>query len=38
MAEQSVIGVYDTLLKAEEAVRQLDRQGFPIMQVSIVGQ
>ena len=38
MAERSVIGVYDTLLKTEEAVRQLDRQGFPIIQVSILGQ
>jgi hypothetical protein len=38
MAERSVIGIYDTLLKAEEAVRQLDRQGFPIIQVSILGQ
>jgi len=38
MAEQSVIGVYDNLALAEEAVRRLDRGGFPIKQVSIVGQ
>jgi hypothetical protein len=38
MAEQSVIGVYDHLAQAEEAVRRLDRGGFPIKQISIVGQ
>jgi hypothetical protein len=38
MSEQSVIGVYDSLPKAEEAVRMLDRGGFPIKQISIVGQ
>jgi hypothetical protein len=38
MSEQSVIGVYDRLPKAEEAVRMLDRGGFPIKQISIVGQ
>jgi hypothetical protein len=38
MAEQSVIGVYDSLSKAEEAVYKLDWAGFPIKQVSIVGQ
>jgi len=38
MAEQSVIGVYGDLAQAEEAVRRLDRGGFPIKQVSIVGQ
>jgi hypothetical protein len=38
MAEQSVIGVYGDLAQAEEAVRRLDRGGFPIQQVSIVGQ
>jgi hypothetical protein len=34
MAEQSVIGVYADLAQAEEAVRRLDRGGFPIKQVS----
>jgi hypothetical protein len=29
MPEQSVVGVYETLAKAEQAVRELDRQGFP---------
>lgn len=38
MSEQSVIGGYDSLPKAEEAVRMLDRGGFPIKQISIVGQ
>jgi hypothetical protein len=37
MPEQSVVGVYDTMAKAEEAVHQLDREGFPIQQVSIIG-
>jgi len=38
MIEQSVITVYDTLSSAEEAIRKLDRGGFPIKQVSIVSQ
>lgn len=38
MSEQSVIGVYHTMPEAEEAVRTLDRGGFPIRQVSIVAQ
>lgn len=33
---QSVIGVYDDMSKAEEAIRRLDRSGFPIKQVSIL--
>jgi hypothetical protein len=37
MPEQSVVGVYETLAKAEQAVRELDRQGFPLQQVSIIG-
>jgi hypothetical protein len=37
MPEQAVIGVYETLATAEQAVRQLDRGGFPIQQVSIIG-
>jgi hypothetical protein len=37
MPEQSVVGIYDTMSKAEQAVRQLDREGFPILQVSIIG-
>jgi len=38
MSEQSVVGVYPTMSEAEEAVRMLDRGGFPIQQVSIVAQ
>lgn len=38
MSEQSVIGVYHTMSEAEEAVRMLDKGGFPIKQVSIVAQ
>jgi hypothetical protein len=38
MSEHSVVGVYDTMAKAEQAVRELDREGFPIQQVSIIGQ
>jgi hypothetical protein len=37
MPEQSVVGICDTVSKAEQAVRQLDREGFPIQQVSIIG-
>jgi hypothetical protein len=37
MPEQSVVGVYDTMSKAEQAVRELDREGFPIRQVLIIG-
>jgi hypothetical protein len=36
--EQSVVGVYDALSKAEDAVRTLGRSGFPIEQVSILAQ
>ena len=38
MNEHCVVGVYDVMSKAEEAIRKLDRTGFPIKQVSIVGQ
>ncbi len=38
MSNQSVVGVYDDMPKAEEAVRMLDKGGFPIKQVSIVAQ
>ena len=38
MSEQSTIGVYDTMSKAEDAVRQLNLGGYPIKQVSIVAQ
>jgi hypothetical protein len=37
MPEQSVVGIYDTRSKAEQAVRQLDREGFSIQQASIIG-
>jgi hypothetical protein len=36
MTQQSVVGVYDSMAKAEAAVRMLDRDRFPIQQVSIV--
>jgi hypothetical protein len=38
MSEQGVIGIYDSISKAEEAVYKLDRGGFPTKQVSIVAQ
>src|SRR5215471_13542401 len=38
MSERSVVGVYDTIEQAEEAVHKLDREGFPIKHVSIVTQ
>ena len=38
MSEQSVIGVYETMSKAEEAIGALGRSGFPITQVSITAQ
>jgi hypothetical protein len=34
--QQSVVGVYDTMDQAEKAVQQLDHDGLPITQVSIV--
>jgi hypothetical protein len=34
VTRQSIIGDYDTLVQAEDAVRTLDRAGFPIRQVS----
>jgi hypothetical protein len=38
MSKQGVIGIYDSMAKAEEAVYKLDRGGFSIKQVSIVAQ
>jgi uncharacterized membrane protein len=38
MSEQSVIGVYNTMSEAEQAVQALDKGSFPIKQVSIVAQ
>jgi hypothetical protein len=29
MSQQSVVGVYDTMPEAEEAVRRLDQGNFP---------
>jgi hypothetical protein len=37
MPEHRVVGIYETLAKAEPAVRQLDGEGFPLQQVSIIG-
>lgn len=34
--EKSVVAVYDTMSKAEEAIRKLNQGGFPIKQVSIL--
>lgn len=36
MSEQSVVGVYGDIAKAEDAIKELGRTGFPIRQVSIV--
>lgn len=36
MNQQSVVGVYGDLSKAEDAIRMLDQSGCPIKQVSIV--
>ena len=38
VSEQGVIGIYDSMSKAEEAVYKLDRGGFPTKQVSSVAQ
>src|SRR5271157_911987 len=38
MTEQSTIGLYDTMSEAEEAIKSLDKAGFPIKQVSIITQ
>lgn len=35
MSEQNVVGRYDDILQAEEAIRSLDQSGFPIKQVSV---
>ena len=38
MTAQRVVGLYDTMAWAEEAVHTLDQAGFPVKQVSIVTQ
>ena len=38
MTERSVVGVYETMAQAEEAVHTLDQAGFPVKHVSIVTQ
>jgi uncharacterized membrane protein len=35
---QSVVGIYDTMTQAEEAVHRLDQAGFPVKHISIVTQ
>jgi hypothetical protein len=30
MAEHSVVGMYETMVQAEEAVHRLGRAGFPV--------
>jgi uncharacterized membrane protein len=36
MADECVVGIYDSAAKAEEAVHILDRSGFPRHQISVV--
>ena len=38
MTERSVVGIYDTMAQAEEAVHTLAQAGFPVKHVSIVTQ
>ncbi|MCL4506876.1 MAG: DUF1269 domain-containing protein [Chloroflexi bacterium] len=38
MSDQSVISVYDTMSKAEQAISSLNRGGFPIKQITITAQ
>jgi len=38
MGERSVVGIYETMAQAEEAVYKLDHAGFPAKQVSVVTQ
>jgi len=38
MSEESVVGVYDAMSGAEQAVRQLGRAGVPVDRISIVAQ
>jgi hypothetical protein len=38
MSDQSTIGTYNSMPKVEEAIKLLDKGGFPIKQVSIVTQ
>jgi hypothetical protein len=38
MAEHSVVGMYETMAQAEEAVHTLKRAGFPVKHVSVVTQ
>lgn len=38
MSEQCVVGTYDRMSSAEEAVRNLQEGGFPVEQVSILAQ
>jgi hypothetical protein len=36
MTERSVVGMYETMAQAEEAVHTLAQAGFPVKHVSIV--
>lgn len=36
--ENSIVGVYENMVAAEAAVRVLDQGGFPVNQISIIGQ
>ena len=38
MVEHSVVGIYETMAQAEEAVHTLDQEGFPVMYIAIVTQ
>jgi hypothetical protein len=35
--QQSVVGVYENMAAPEDAVRTLDKAGFPIKRASIIG-
>ena len=35
--ENSIVEVYQNMAAAEDAIRMLDRGGFPMKQISIVG-
>jgi len=36
--ENSIVEIYENMAAAEDAIRMLDRGGFPMKQISIVGQ
>ena len=38
MVEHNIVGIYETMAQAEEAVHTLDQAGFPVKHISIVTQ